>query len=638
MIRRIVLRNFGPFRGEHVVELGPKAYAVNARFEADPSRSNTGGKSMLLEAIDFAFFGRWKRERGFRYSDDWITRGEPEGAVSVVLEGDASVKRERRRGKPTQIRFSDGRGPAASQEEAERALARHLRLSAADATNAYYFEQGKMARFVHADPADRLAVVSGWLGLGRADAAEEIASEALAAVSSEIDSLTARRLLLEQQLDAVTSTRVDAGSLVRGFEEAEAKVAALTSELEASLRTEADARLVAEHDRNLARGMALRTEVDQERAALEADLEMVGSALRKMRAEADEKEREVKRRLVVAKGRFDGRCPVASIDCPAKDRINQDRNKANEALAEAKQALQDISGDIERVEEDAKDVDVRKRSFDEKEAELARLRAWMTENAKAAKAAKRAAATSRPSNEVSRDLREARGARDQATDRLQRTKAADDLRNGIERDLEAARAALHAKVTQAKVAAKARAIFAAARRRVAERAFATITDDASRLLATAGVDLELEARWEREGRGPAKTCEKCGAAFPASAKVKECARCGEVRGLHSVQKLDFHVSPRSGGADDVAGVGLQLAAGAWLLRSRESSFSTALLDEPFAAVDKAWRHGLARALARSSWYRQMLVISHDPAASSMFPGRIDVVVRRDGSRMITVDG
>ncbi len=36
MIRSLHLKNAGPFRGEHRLELGPKAYAITARYESDP--------------------------------------------------------------------------------------------------------------------------------------------------------------------------------------------------------------------------------------------------------------------------------------------------------------------------------------------------------------------------------------------------------------------------------------------------------------------------------------------------------------------------------------------------------------------------------------------------------------------------
>jgi hypothetical protein len=120
MIRRLTLFNAGPYRGEHVLELGPKAYAITARFESDPGRSNTGGKSFLLEMIDFALTGKLAKFRRYD-ADGWITRGEREGKVRLDFEDGYWISRERKRGQPTQVRFGGPGvelGKGASQEDA----------------------------------------------------------------------------------------------------------------------------------------------------------------------------------------------------------------------------------------------------------------------------------------------------------------------------------------------------------------------------------------------------------------------------------------------------------------------------------------------------------------------------------------
>ncbi len=65
------MTNFACYRGEHVLGLEAKTYAIVARKHDDPERSNFLGKSSLMEAIYFALYG----EHRHRFEDDWITRG-----------------------------------------------------------------------------------------------------------------------------------------------------------------------------------------------------------------------------------------------------------------------------------------------------------------------------------------------------------------------------------------------------------------------------------------------------------------------------------------------------------------------------------------------------------------------------------
>jgi ABC-type taurine transport system ATPase subunit len=124
-----------------------------------------------------------------------------------------------------------------------------------------------------------------------------------------------------------------------------------------------------------------------------------------------------------------------------------------------------------------------------------------------------------------------------------------------------------------------------------------------------------------------------------SAKVKVCENCETERGLNIVHRLEFLLSDRSGAADDFGGIAMQLAAGSWLLRERQSPWATAAIDEPFAQMDKSVRKAAAKqllSLLGSTSYRQVFVISHSEDTTMMYPGRIEIFVREDGMRTIEV--
>lgn len=40
MIRSLIFKNFGPFRGEHRVDLRPMAYAITAHYDAECRRAS----------------------------------------------------------------------------------------------------------------------------------------------------------------------------------------------------------------------------------------------------------------------------------------------------------------------------------------------------------------------------------------------------------------------------------------------------------------------------------------------------------------------------------------------------------------------------------------------------------------------
>jgi hypothetical protein len=61
-VARIELTNWMRFRAA-ALDLGPRAYAVEAECDGDPGRSNWTGKSSLVEALAFAWLARAFVER-----------------------------------------------------------------------------------------------------------------------------------------------------------------------------------------------------------------------------------------------------------------------------------------------------------------------------------------------------------------------------------------------------------------------------------------------------------------------------------------------------------------------------------------------------------------------------------------------
>lgn len=643
MITRIEFLNCGPFRGTHRIELGEGAYAFVAVHEDDPKKSNGVGKSFVLEMVDLAMTGKLSKSREGG-ADSWITRGEKEARVRLTFDCGAVVTRSKKRGQSTQIRFTRPGAREASQDDAARDILRYFAMSADDFRNAAYFEQRKMARLIDPEqtsPGDRLGIISGWFGLGLADRAEARAAEIASSHEKELTKLVARRDALRTVAEGMSvPDDAEIANLAAQQIAAEEDVRRLEEEGREMKRRETARDVVAAQASLLERAKKLRAEVeaigDVEGKAADAEDLIAGAASARSRAATDV---QAKRR--VALGMFDGKCPVAPIDCPAKKRINDDREQSASALKDAEGSLKELDKTINDLRLRYQPLFDQRRDLQVKQKRLEELREEARANADDVKRARRVLeelgdeeadafehdAQLNAARALVRDLAAkvgaAKGARKQRDD-------ANAQREAVEREVAA-------RQLEVRRFLKAAAIFRTAQRRVAERNLSFVEGEANYQLADVGIDLQVAARWEREAGGPAKTCEECGASFPSSAKVKTCERCAAPRGVHTVQRLDIIPSDRSGALADLAGVMLQLSAGSWLLGARNSPWSTAMLDEPFAACDAFNRRALATQLVklvtRGAW-RQSLIISHSPDTVDVYPHKIVIVRSADGARRI----
>jgi DNA repair exonuclease SbcCD ATPase subunit len=178
---------------------------------------------------------------------------------------------------------------------------------------------------------------------------------------------------------------------------------------------------------------------------------------------------------------------------------------------------------------------------------------------------------------------------------------------------------------------------AGAQRRLVDGLLIQVERSANEDLARAGVELRVAFSWQRELEGLAEACASCGQPFPSSRKVRACEACGAQRGRKLEQKLRIEVSPKSGGMDALAGVGVRLSTTAWLKARRGSSWSVACLDEPLAAVDAhnralVGRH-LVAMLGGHYGLEQSFISSHSPEVLSTLPRRIVVRATELGSTL-----
>lgn len=644
MIGRLRWKNFMCYRGEHELVLDAKAYAIIARYEDNVERSNWGGKTALLRIIYFALYGTLGRSVG---ADGWITRGEKDGYVHLEFDDRSCIERERKRGSATEVKFRvPGKKPHEG-DAAEREIMHKLGLSKEDFKASCYFEQRQMAQLILADPADRLDIISKWLGLGPIEKAEERSGEYASEHAREVEQLQRERDLNQRAIyhygtfdttdDLVKKIETEIAEFMASLPMLVTTHDTLQEERKKS-RAKAQAKqTLDEYEIICKRGNEIKEELGDDTADdIAKAFKEATDARTTTQVTYQEAERDVVAKKRVALGLFDGKCPVAQIQCPATKQINADRKAGEKALATAEKKRDKAKESYNEANRMYSGVSIAKTQFERHSTEIeslrARGRALLPKVQEAREVMKKKLRTEA---EIEAEMREVDEKRTRAHMMIERLKRDIESIRARQAEVEKLDAKIEQAMKKARIAAHGRKAFRALHRIVAEEALAQIGAMANRALITSSIDLTVDVRWEREGTSIAKTCDECGAAFPSSAKVKQCERCGAPRGMNLVNKLEFVLSDVSGAANDLAGGTLQLAAGAWLLRARESQWSAALIDEPFGQLDtfhkRALSRHLASMLASEYGYRQAFVIAHDTAVLDALPGRIEIIAGKNGS-------
>jgi hypothetical protein len=331
----------------------------------------------------------------------------------------------------------------------------------------------------------------------------------------------------------------------------------------------------------------------------------------------------------LAGGDFDGQCPVGKMPCPVSAELvaNRARNKKL-----ARHARADADAKYEAFRKEEKHHGDCLRQVQEADRLAERLQAMRDQLARMSDRYESALETP----EVDVALEEEQLSRLQSDFAL-----ATESLLFVEHDLGYATKAaaacedLKRQITEAEgpvlLYSAAGNVMRITRRRVAEQALRQIERGANDDLAACGIPLSVQLRWEREGKKLSRACAECGRPFPDSARIKAC-ECGVARGPQMVQQLDVVMSDRSGGAEDLAGLALQLAASRWLRGERASPWASAVLDEVTGQLDATHHRALMQHLPRmlsNAGLRQAFVISHSGAMAASLPGRI--VIESDGT-------
>ena len=658
---RIEFCNFGRYRGEHAVDLSAGVYAVMARWHDSPQRSNWGGKSQLLELFPFAFYGQHRH----RTEDEWITRGERVGWVRLTLdvEGQAVViERRRLMGQSTKLSVLDGTAVDDAGQprkllgnEAQDFVIALLGLTERDFFATCFIGQKQMSRFVTEKPEKRMDLVIEWLRMqaleeAHADAQARLNESVMALTRLEVEHATARTAIQDAAAVAKDHSKDVAEMLAEliaqqeeAVGEAQGVVQALEQQRERTLAQSREYEDAREFARVAAEGKRLREKLEQ------ANEPVLDQQLTQCRARLDDVTGGVRaasdacaRLQRVAAGEFDGNCPVAPVSCPIAAQINGMRDENRAAYEAAHRAFDDARAQKESLQ----------RSHDQTQSivgSLNRDKATLAQLAQQAKRLRPAAVqvaqlgqqTEVPPDDT--DLAKARA--DVVTQQVTLERLRGELTRVGQARTKMATLQQHIDATRARVELLTEAAHilgrTGAQREIARKMLAAIETSANQALEECGVDLRVQVRWSYEGQGLARECEACGNPFPSSAKVKVCTRCGAERGQNTINRLDVVLSDRSGAAEDLAGIAIQLAACAWLRQERDSQLSLAILDEPFSSLDQQHKQALAAhltvMLGRAYGVQQAFIVSHDASVAEALPCRVQILAGPDGSSIEHVD-
>lgn len=625
-VKAVVLMNWGPFEGEHRIELEADTYAVVAHALDDARRSNWLGKSRLLAAVPYALYG----VRPERTEDECITRGTPAMMVRLELSTGAVIERGRKRGKATKVVATWREGEGTKQAESDGAsLAAEswVGLDRGDFFATSFLRQKQISRMMTMEPSERGPLFFGWIDLGRADSAIETAHRRTELASAQVDRLTNELARLDLAISDLTESagyETYKTALETSIEENEAALVETEKTLANIGPTEA-AIAFADVD---AKGRAARAQLDAlpTEAALLAKKQAAEESVAKFDRDIGAQESDRARACSVLTGEFEGECPITGNPCPVADDIRAAGLEAGARVQELDGTILDLQGHRSLEAKKVADVGVEIHNRKALDLTLGGLR----QRARELKAQAGGAAVP----EVPPDGDALRSKAKQTTEALVAARA--DLAT-LEKH-QASKLKLQAQLDEAKhqeaTAGASTLVFERARRNVASRSLGEIESGATELLADAGVPLSVAIRWELEGSGLASFCTSCGVGFSTSKKVKQCARCGAERGPKMMDRLDVVTSSASGAAEDLGGLAVQLSAAAWLRGRRSSPWTAGFIDEPFGALDEANRRAisshLAAALRGRYGFEQALVVSHQRDSIAGLKRRIEVI--SDGQR------
>lgn len=660
-IKSLTLVNIGPFQGKQVIPLSKGAYAVTAKDVDNPRRSNWLGKTTFLEAIPFAIYGA-KFHRQTKVSDI-ITTGKDDAGVIVEFSDRSTIKRLIN-SKGTTLEFSDGTGTYTSKVAQERII-KHIGLSQVDFFASCFVQQKELSRLVRCEPSERFKIVSNWLDLAYLERCFAIAKEKLVDAQEALrlaEQLKGERLSkllvggqqwdleFDSQPHTAKTLQAMVEALIKKKDEATAKVTTLQARIKTNafqldrIRKTDSLKEKAERYKDLCKQKAtLKSQLIEQPQQL--SIQFLQEVASDIAGQAYDKRKEIAAITPLAKGEFNGCCPLTKGECPSQTYVKAERLNYGKRLEvmtgelvsirEAEQNAREILATAELNNSKSFAVREQIKQIDEM---LAPMRSAFDEYRTLTASGVNLPGFQEVLAKHSEDSAELRAQEVNAT-RLERY--INECKTAVT-NVTAYEQKIHHK--RQKVAAHQQAVLVfgknGAQRILAERGLSFIETKANDFLIDANIALSIRVAWGKETNALSFECPSCGHEYGESQRVKECPKCSEDRPPKMTEKLSFDISDTSGAAEDIAGLSFQIAASQYLNQQRNTTFSTLCLDEPFGHLDAHNRDALATyltAMLISSGFDQAFIVAHDSGIMNMLPNRIEIE-SKDGASIVKTVG
>ena len=642
----LAFENVGPYAGQHLLPLTDSVYAVLARHERNPERSNWLGKSTLLWLVPYALFGTHPNKT----DNEWITRGTPFAWVGLKLDDGTVVERSKAIDKPTQLTVTLPGCRPLTQKAAQEAIEKHIGLGQDDFMATCFYEQKQLARMVSARSAERIEMVESWLARDLAplqamhgDAINDLAgvNKGLASKQSELTGIREDIATLATEYGAPDASGIpnalDAAKVVKQAGLGVARTALATAKaarLDAA-QWQAKVEAAREFDDIAAEGATLRLALDGLPVPTPQDENAAKANLAAATANHATEAKRLADASAAKRGAFDGKCPVNGGACPSAKWVTS-TGVAPDVLAgyqrtalAAKATLATATAEANRLQQ----VAVKRASLEGK------LQALREQASALVDVANEVAECENPPDLAALDQGVRNGEAQVRAAEAELAKVAQDAewyRVGNARLAKLQGECLAIGEQRALILEAVQLLGkTGAQQKLGEIALANVEDGANALLQAAGIALSVQVRWVTHLQGLAKHCDVCGAAYPGSDRVKACPQCGAKRGPNVAAKLVIDLSNRSGAAEDLAGIAVGLAASQWLRAKRVSGWSSVFIDEPFGALDAHHKRALsvhiATMLKRS--FASAFVVAHDKAVLDALPSRVTIIGTDSGSKL-----
>lgn len=627
------ITNFGRYKGEYELTLENKVYSIVAEREGEPGRSNWCGKSSVLYAMRWCLTGT--KPKFARLEGDIITRGEKTGGVDLELSDGTFISRMR--DGTTDLLVTTAAGVNLKKAEAQAHIDELLGVGAgAGADDVWFLEQKALDRFMAMDPSDRAAIAMRWFGLEPLGECATIAGTAHSAELVKLGRARSARATLEMQQS--TEALADLQARLSTLQEAElAAEKAAEAELARFSQLNAFKGIATARERRAKLADQMREKLPDSFGPTEQDLVKAYDAAVVAHGEAVASTRRARE---LETGTFDGNCPVTCEECPVADAIRGDRTKAGPMRAAALRELSEAVAAKNQAQLELAD----RREHLEQAKQLATMNADID--------ASQAAVTAAWGEAEELVLVGASEAREQQRQRLEECKRASDAAKravwsciastqDYKANVEALAKAREEETAQERktlIAQWAARIFgkSGAQKSIISAEFGAIEEAANAILEGAGIDLRVTIQWGREIAGMASLCETCGHDYGKGQTPKICPTCATPRARKVDDRLFVEATDTSGGADNLAGCAVQMAAGAYLRQKGGCGLGTICIDEPFGALDEHNRAALSGTIATMLGrmaLEQGFIISHTTDTADATPGRITVMASGEHSKV-----